>query len=55
MNGFGLEVITEGKVSHHFEKGVVAGCKSDIFKVVVFSSGANTFLGGHGSWVVGFF
>ena len=39
-----LEVIAEGPVPQHLEKGVVIGIVADIIKVVVLASGADAFL-----------
>src|SRR6266851_7350392 len=50
-DGFFLEVIAEGKVAEHLEKGVMALGEADIFEVVVLAAGADTFLRG-GSLVV---
>ena len=41
---FGLEVIAERKVAQHFKERVVACGVADVIKVVVLTTGANTFL-----------
>ena len=43
-NGFGLEVITERKVAHHFKKDEVTLSAADIIKVVVLATGTSAFL-----------
>ena len=51
-----FEIIAEGPVSQHLEKGVVVGIESDILQVVVLASGADALLGvggasrGIGAW-----
>lgn len=45
LDGFALEVVAKGPVPEHFEKGVVVGVIADILEVVVFSTGADAFLG----------
>jgi hypothetical protein len=49
---FLLEVIAEGKVAEHLEKGVMPGGATDIFQVVVFAAGPNAFLRTAGPGVV---
>ena len=44
-DGFFFEVVAEGPVSEHFEKGVVVGVVADILEVVVFAAGADALLG----------
>ena len=44
LDGFAFEVIAEGPVSEHFEERVVICVESDVFKIVVFASGANALL-----------
>ncbi len=39
-----LEIIAEGKIAEHFEKGVVARGIADIVEVVVLAAGAHAFL-----------
>ncbi len=46
FDGFFLEVVPEGKISQHLEKGVVPGGIADIFQIVVLSAGPDAFLGG---------
>jgi len=45
-DGFLLEIIAEGKIAEHFEKGMMTGGNADIFQVVVLSAGARAFLAG---------
>ena len=45
-----LEVVAEGPVPEHFEKGVVVGVVADVLEVVMLSSGADAFLGVGGAW-----
>ena len=54
-DGFLLEVIAEGEIAHHLEKGVVALGEADVFEVVVLAAGADAFLGGGGAVVVALF
>ncbi len=49
---FAFEVVAEGEVAEHFEKGVVAGGAADVFQVVVLAAGADAFLRGGGAYVV---
>ena len=44
LNRFLFEVIAEAPVAEHLEKGVVISIKTDIFEIVMFSSGSNAFL-----------
>ncbi len=46
LDGALLEVIAEGEVAEHLEKGVVARGVADIVEVVVLAAGAHTFLRG---------
>ena len=39
-----FEVIAEGEVAEHFEKGMVAGRHADVFQIVVLASRAHAFL-----------
>ena len=39
-----LEIIAEGEIAQHLEKGVVAGGVADIVEVVVLAAGAHAFL-----------
>ncbi len=39
-----LEIVAEGKIPEHFEKGMVAGRVADIVEVIVLAAGANAFL-----------
>mmetsp|Transcript_25502 Transcript_25502/g.54394 ORF Transcript_25502/g.54394 Transcript_25502/m.54394 type:complete len:414 (+) Transcript_25502:1750-2991(+) len=48
-DGFFFEVIPEGPVSKHFEKGVVVNIFSDVVQIIVFSSGTDAFLGVDGT------
>ena len=48
---FFLEVIAEGEVAQHLEKGVVAGGVTDIVQVVMLAAGAHAFLHGGGAAV----
>ena len=48
-----LEVIAEGPVAQHLEKGVVVGVVADVLEVVVFAAGADAFLGVGGAGVGG--
>ena len=45
LDGFFFEVIAEGPVPEHFEERVVVGVETDVFEVVVFSTGADALLG----------
>jgi len=54
-DGILFEIIAEGKVAEHLEKGVMTGGLADIFQVVVFAPGANAFLRRGGAHVVPFF
>ncbi len=45
-DGFFLEIIAEGKIAEHFEKGMMAGGDADIFQIVMFAAGADAFLAG---------
>ena len=54
-DGIFLEIIAEGKIAEHFEKGVVAIGEADIFEVVVLAAGADAFLAGGGAVVVALF
>ena len=51
-DGVFLEVIAEGKIAEHLEKGVVALGEADVFEVVVLAAGADAFLRGGGAVVV---
>ena len=54
VDGFFFEVVAEGPVPEHFEKGVVVGVVADILEVVVLAAGADAFLGiGRAGRVVG--
>ncbi len=44
VDGFLFEVVAEGPVPQHLEKGVVVGVEADIIEVVVFAAGADAFL-----------
>ena len=44
VDGFLLEVIAEGPVAEHLEKGVVIGVEADVLEVVVLAAGADAFL-----------
>ena len=44
-DGVFLEIITEGKVAEHFEKGVMARRATHVFQVVVLAAHAQAFLG----------
>lgn len=54
FDGIFFEVVAEGPVTEHFEEGVVVGIEADVFEVVVFTAGADAFLGiggcGVGGW-----
>jgi hypothetical protein len=43
-----LEIIAEGKIAQHLEKGMVPGGVADVFQVVVLAPGPDAFLGGGG-------
>ena len=45
FNGPVLEIIPEGKVPQHLEKGVVPGGVADVFEVVVLAPGPDALLG----------
>ena len=51
-DGVLLEIIAEGKVAEHFEKGVMAVGEADVFEIVVLAAGADAFLAGGGALVV---
>ena len=55
LDGFVLEIVAEGKVAQHLEKGVVAGGIADIVEIVVFAAGAQALLAGHGARIVALF
>jgi hypothetical protein len=44
VDGLLLEVVPEGEVPQHLEKGVVAGGPADILQVVVLAAGPDAFL-----------
>src|ERR1700730_15168069 len=44
FDGFLFEIIAKAPVAEHLEKGVVIGVQPDVFEVVMFAAGANTFL-----------
>ena len=46
-NGVALEVVAEGEVPQHFEKGVMTGRSAHFFEVVVFTPGADALLRCH--------
>ena len=54
-DGVLLEVVAEGEIAEHLEEGVVALGEAHIFEVIVFSAGADAFLGGGGAGVVALF
>jgi len=39
-----LEIVAEGKISQHFEEGMMAVGEADVFEVVVLAPGADAFL-----------
>ncbi len=43
-DGFFFEVVAEGPVAEHFEKGVVVGVQAHVFEVVVLAAGADALL-----------
>src|SRR5690242_20834592 len=47
-----LEVIAEGEVPKHLEKGMVAIGEADVFEIVMLPAGAHAFLGRSGTIVV---
>ena len=47
-----FEIIAEGKIAEHLEKGVVAIGEADIFEVVMLAAGADAFLASGGAVVV---
>src|SRR5208282_5114469 len=51
FNGFFFEILPEGKIAEHFEKGMVAVGEADVLEVVVLTAGADAFLGGGGALV----
>ncbi len=51
-DGVFLEIVAEGKIAEHFEKGVMAIGEADVFEVVVLAAGADAFLAGGGAVVV---
>ena len=54
-NGIFFEIIAEGEISQHLEKGVMPVGKTDIFEIVVFSSRPHALLGRGRSPVVALF
>ena len=44
-NGFLLEIAAKGKIPQHFKKGMMTGRMTDVFQVIVFSTGADALLG----------
>ena len=44
FDGFALEVVAEGPVAEHLEKGVVIGVLADIVEIVVLAAGADALL-----------
>ncbi len=46
-----LEVVAEGEVAEHLEKGVMAGRVADVVEIVVLAAGADAFLAGGGTGV----
>ncbi|EKD36680.1 MAG: hypothetical protein ACD_75C01413G0001 [uncultured bacterium] len=53
-DGFFLEIVAEGKVAEHFEKGMVPGGVSDIFQIVVLAAGPDTPLTGNCPHIITF-
>ena len=50
-----LEIVAEGPVTQHLEESVVVGVEADVLEVVVFTAGADAFLGVGGAGVFGWF
>ncbi|KAH3661091.1 hypothetical protein OGATHE_005424 [Ogataea polymorpha] len=48
LDGLLLKVVAKRPVTQHFKKSVVVGVSSDVLKIVVFSTGSDTFLRIHG-------
>ena len=44
LDGFGFEIIAEGEITEHFEKGMMAGGIADIIQIIMFATGADAFL-----------
>src|SRR6185437_7778446 len=51
-DGFLLEIIAEGEIAEHLEKGVVAIGETDVFEIVVLAAGANAFLAACGAPII---
>ena len=51
LDGERLEIVAEGEIAEHFEKGVVARRIADIVEVVVLAAGAHAFLRRRGAAV----
>ena len=47
-----LKIITKAKIAHHLKKRVVACSIADVVKVVMFATGADTFLGRRSPFIV---
>ena len=39
-----FKIVAKREIAQHFKKGVVPGRAADIFQIVVFTAGADTFL-----------
>ena len=52
LDGFGFEIIAEGKIAQHLEEGVMAARIADVLQVVMFAAGAHAFLRAGGARVV---
>ncbi len=53
VDGFGFEIVVEGPVAQHLEKGVVICVQADFFEVVVFTADPDALLAVSGAGVVG--
>ena len=45
LNRFSLEILAKGKISQHFEEGVMPGGKADIFQIIMLATRPHAFLG----------
>ncbi len=51
---FPLEVIAEGEIAQHFKESMMPCGITDIFQIIVLSTGTHAFLGGHRPHIVSF-
>src|SRR3990172_2290999 len=54
-DGLRLEIVSKGEISKHFKERVMPGCLANIFQIVVFATGADTFLRAGGTHIVPLF